>query len=274
MSDLAWIALSLCGRIGLKTLRALAAQFGSTQAILEADIKTLCEVRGVGKVTATAIRNVNLVETEKLLAQWQKAGVTVLTPDHYPAALRRVEDAPPILMMRGSLSAMPCAAIVGTREPSTQALAVTRRLSQRLVEQGYAIVSGMAVGIDTQAHQSALALGGITYAVLGSGVLNLYPPENHALAARIAWTGALLSELRPTAPPASPTLVARNRIITGLCEKVFVIETDDDGGAMHAARFARAQGRALYVLDCAASGNRTLLNDGARLLDAELSNFE
>jgi DNA processing protein len=110
--------------------------------------------------------------------------------------------------------------------------------------------------------------------VLGSGVLNLYPPENHALAARIAWTGALLSELRPTAPPASPTLVARNRIITGLCEKVFVIETDDDGGAMHAARFARAQGRALYVLDCAASGNRTLLNDGARLLDAELSNFE
>ncbi len=270
MSDLAWVALSLTGRIGLKTLRALLGRFGTAQAVLDADETALREVHGVGKVIAAAIQQINLPQVENLVQQWRKAGVHVLLPEQYPALLRELDDAPPVLFVRGTLTEMRGAAIVGTRAPSPQALDVAQRLSAALVEQDYTIVSGLALGIDAAAHQAAGDSGGISVAVLGSGVLNVYPPEHRQLAAQVAWTGALLSEVRPDAQPSSSALVARNRIISGLSEKVFIVETDDDGGAMHAARFARAQGRALYVLNSAAGGNRALLDNGALPFDNDL----
>jgi DNA processing protein len=271
MTDLAWLALSLTGRIGLKTLRALLAHFGSTNAILNASDSDLREVSGVGKVLAASIRQINLLDVEALMLRWKQAGVHVMMPDDYPAPLRELEDAPAVLFVRGDLRDMRSAAIVGTREPSAQALAVARRLSATLADQNITIVSGLARGIDAVSHQSALEVGGVCTAVLGSGVLNIYPPEHQRLGLQVAWVGAMVSEVRPDAQPSSSALVARNRIITGLSERVFVIETDDDGGAMHAARFARSQGRTVYALEINASGNRALLESGALPFDLHLN---
>jgi DNA processing protein len=271
MTDLAWLGLSLTDRIGLKTLRALLAHFGNAKAVLGASEGELREVSGVGKVLAASIRQVNLLQVEALLLRWKQAGVKILMPDDYPQPLRELEDAPAVMFVRGELSELRGAAIVGTREPTTQSLAVARKLSVTLAEQNYTIVSGLALGIDAAAHQSAVEVGGVCVAVLGSGVLKIYPQENRSLALQVAWVGAMLSEVRPDAQPSASALVARNRIITGLSEKVFVIETDDDGGAMHAARFAKAQGRTVYALDIAASGNRALIESGALPFDADLN---
>jgi DNA processing protein len=132
----------------------------------------------------------------------------------------------------------------------------------------------MALGIDSAAHIGALAcLGGVTTAVLGSGVLNVYPPGNRALAEAIRQRGALLSEVHPDAQPKPSTLVARNRIISGLCEAVIVVETESDGGAMHAARRAIDQGRRVYTLESDASGNRALIEAGASVIKPDLSGF-
>jgi DNA processing protein len=275
MTDLAWLGLSLTDRIGLKTLRALLAHFGNANAVLAASEAELREVSGVGKVLASSIRQINLLQVEALMLRWKQAGVKILLPDDYPAPLRELDDAPAVMFVRGELSQMRSqmrgAAIVGTREPTALALEVARKLSVTLAEQNTTIVSGLALGIDAAAHQSALEVGGVCVAVLGSGVLNIYPQENRSLALQVAWVGAMLSEVRPDAQPSASALVARNRIITGLSERVFVIETDADGGAMHAARFARVQGRDVYALDIAASGNRALLESGALPFDMHLN---
>jgi DNA processing protein len=133
------------------------------------------------------------------------------------------------------------------------------------------IVSGLALGIDTQAHIGALGARGRTLAVLGSGVLRVYPEHNLNLAEAILKQGALLSEIAPNAPPSPATLVARNRIISGLCDRLIVVETTVDGGAMYAARRAVEQGREVYTLDLGASGNRALIAEGARPLSLDLA---
>jgi DNA processing protein len=128
------------------------------------------------------------------------------------------------------------------------------------------------VGVDTAAHLGAMASPeGYTLAVLGSGVLNVYPPENHNMEKGILQRGAFLCEVHPKAKVNSPALVARNRIISGLSEGVIVVETEIDGGAMHAARFAKLQGRKVYVVENDASGNRALLADGAVPISPDLS---
>jgi DNA processing protein len=147
--------------------------------------------------------------------------------------------------------------------PSLQARIAANRLAAHFTREGYTIVSGLALGIDTLAHQATLSHSGTTLAVLGSGVLNVYPPENAKLADQISKNGALLCEVHPDAPVSTPGLVARNRIITGLCERVIVVETEVDGGAMHAARFALLQGRQVYAVESPASGNKALLANGA-----------
>jgi DNA processing protein len=179
--------------------------------------------------------------------------------------LYALDDAPPTLFVRGHWEPLSdkTVAIVGTREPSPAAEQVAKELSMELAERGYTIVSGLAVGIDAAAHHGALAVAGHTLAVLGSGVLNVYPPQHQDLAEAIQLRGALLSEVQPFAETNASALVARNRIITGLSQQVIVVETATDGGAMHAARFAGLQRRRLYTLDLPASGNRALLANGA-----------
>ncbi len=274
MTDAAWVALSLVERLGGKTLYTLLEQFDNDpRAVLAADEADLRQVRGVGATLAARIRAMNIAAVEQALPRWQQAGVTVLTLHDaaFPLRLRALPDAPPTLFVRGGVPAAwdRSAAIVGTREPTPESLRLAQTLASDLSERGYLIVSGLALGVDAAAHLGALAVPcGVTLGVLGCGVLNIYPPANAPLAEAIARRGALVSEVQPATAPSASNLVARNRIITGLSDMVIVIETEADGGAMHAARFALAQGRRLYAVDSAASGNRALIEAGAVALDA------
>ncbi len=275
MVDPAWVALSLIDRVGAKTLRALMARFGDARAVLNADVSSLREVRGIGPKIAAAIVAVDLARVEQAIPLWESAGVHLLTLDDaaYPARLRRVDDAPPTLFVRGDWHDRPgpVVAVVGTRRPSPQAEQAASDLGAALARQGVTVVSGLALGIDTQAHIGAIGGGGRTLAVLGSGVLRIYPEHNLKLAETIMKYGALISEIAPNAPPSPANLVARNRIISGLCDRLIVVETSIDGGAMYAARRAFEQGREVYALDLDASGNRALIAEGARPLSVDLA---
>lgn len=275
MSDVGWIALSLTGRIGNKTLQALLKHFeGDTAAILRADAKILQQVPGVGPKIAQSIRAINLNHVEQAVLYWRQAGVRVLTmQDHdYPVQLKALEDAPPTLFVRGqNISIGKSLAIVGTRNPSDEARNFAQNLSTYLVERGYTIISGLALGIDSAAHYGAIILPeGRTVAVLGCGVLNIYPAAHQRLAEKIMLEGFVVSEVNPGNTTSPANLVARNRIITGLSDGVIVVETAADGGAMYAARFANQQGRPVYTVDSGASGNRALMAAGAVVLPKEL----
>lgn len=267
--DVAWVALSIQPRIGLKVIEALRQHFaGDLYAALAADSKTLQRVPGIGAKTAASIRAIQLAQVQAQIAQWQAANVYII-PYHdprYPHLLHDLAFPPATLFVRGAWPpTLPSAALVGTRTPGEVAQQATRRLAGRLVEQGCTIVSGLAYGIDQIAHQATLNADGRTIAVLGCGVRNIYPPAHQALAENLlAQGGTLVSEAAPDAPVSTPLLVSRNRIISGLSQHVVIIETAIDGGAMHAARSATAQGRRLYTLNLpGASGNQALLNTAA-----------
>jgi DNA processing protein len=277
--DPAWVALSLLRHVGGRTMRNLLHSFADDpHQVLCADAAALRRVPGVGPKIAEAIQRIDLHETAQALERWQAAGIRPLTlfDPAYPARLRALDDAPPTLFWYGEWepprTPFKAAAVIGTRSPSQQAEAAARKLSWLLADAGYVIVSGLALGIDSAAHLAALP--STTLAVLGSGILNLYPPEKHELAAAVRKHGALLCEVRPDAGVNAAGLVARNRIITGLCEAVVVVETGIDGGAMHAARFARVQNRRLYAVDLPASGNYALLESGAHPVPLEAQNLD
>lgn len=276
MTDPAWVALSLVEHVGGKTLRALMQHFnGDTRAILAADAASLQRVPGVGPVIARNIRAVNLALIEQALPRWQAAGVDCVTLDapQYPPRLRQLPDAPPTLFVRGRWPSLTdkVAAVIGTRSPSAQARHNAGLLGAELAERGYIVVSGLALGVDAAAHLGALAVPeSITLAVLGCGVLNVYPRANLPLAEAVRQRGALIAEVHPESTPNPAALVARNRIITGLSDVVIVVETGVNGGAMYAARFALKQGRTLYAVENDSGGNRELLREGALPLAPDL----
>lgn len=277
MADPAWVALSLTRHLGGKTMRALLDHFNhDLAAISNASIPQLQAVPGVGPRIAAAIHAIDYGETACKMAAWTRAGVEIITRHDpaFPPPLRTLDDAPPTLFALGQLpdfQRVSAFAVVGTRHPSPVAQGAAQQIGAALAEAGYHVVSGLALGIDAAAHMGALSVPtGCPVAVLGSGVLNIYPSQNRGLAQAVRQRGALICEVAPDADVATPGLVARNRIITGLCDGVIIVETSIDGGAMHAARFSRLQGRPIWVLDLPASGNRALLADGARLLTQNL----
>lgn len=275
----AWIALSLTDRVGGKTIRALMQHFGDINAVLKADAAELQAVPGIGSKIAGSIRAIDLQQAQKLIDHWHKDEISILILEDadYPARLKELDDAPPVLFVRGRCPLDRAVAVVGTRSPSPESENIAKRLSAALAEQGYTVVSGLAHGIDTNAHFGALGVqNGRTLAILGSGVSNIYPEENHSLADAILMdnVGALMSEVAPSLSPSSSRLVARNRIISGISQAVIVVETGVDGGAMHAARRGFEQGRKIYALDIAASGNRALIDAGAMAMNPDFSNLD
>lgn len=269
------VALCLIPQLGSKTLARLLDHFGSRETLLSASTPDLLAVPRVGPRLAEAIRAVDLARTQADIAAWRAAGITILLRDEillptslYPAALKPLNDAPPVLFWMGQPPppSAQAVAIVGTRTPTDPASRLVADLARTLAEHGWTVVSGLAAGIDTTAHQGALEAGGHTLAVLGCGVQIVYPPGNAALAARVRQQGALLSEVHPQAAPNSPALVARNRLISGLAQAVIVVEAGATSGSLHAAHFARLQGRVVYTIESSAPGNRQLLATGARPL--------
>lgn len=269
---LPWLALSLSPNIGAATLNNLLETFDhDLDAVLEAPSYELMRVRGVGAKIASEIGAIDLDRLAQELDAWRAQGIEILQPggDHYPQPLKETSDLPLALFtsrVMPSETWSNAAAIVGTREPSKEARYITLQLAMRLARAERTVVSGLALGIDTAAHAGALSADGLTVAVLGSGIGNIYPEANRPLAERIREKGALLSETHPSWSAKAQRLVSRNRIISGLCRAVIVVESDADGGAMHTARFAVEQGRPVYTFDLPAGGNQRLIADGALVL--------
>ena len=192
----------------------------------------------------------------------------------YPAALTTIVDPPPVLWTRGRAEALsaPAVAIVGSRAASPYGLAVAEQLAADLAANGLVIVSGLARGVDSAAHRGALAAGGVTVAVLGSGVDVIYPPEHAPLAKAIDATGAVISELVPGTSPQQWFFPLRNRIISGLSRAVVVIEASEKSGSLITARCALDQGRDVLavpgnVLSGRNRGAHALLKDGAKIVE-------
>src|SRR5437763_677172 len=200
---------------------------------------------------ATTRREVDL---DRELARVARAGVVLLTWDdpRYPARLRQIAGAPPVLYVKGAL--LPeddlALAVVGTRRMTSYGRDVTARLAGELTAAGLTIVSGLARGVDACAHEAALRAGGRTLAILGCGVDVVYPADHRALAARIAerGQGALVSEFHLGTPPDAPNFPARNRLISGLALGVLVTEAPAKSGALITTDFAAEQGRDIFAV--------------------------
>lgn len=274
----ALIMLNRTPGIGPARMRALCQAFGGAAAVLAAPADALARVRGCGEKVAEAIRaTADSFDVDRELARAKAADARIITQadDDYPAPLRELYDAPMCLYVRGVLQPSDTLAlgIVGTRRASQYGLAQAERLAYGAAKAGFTIVSGLARGIDTAAHQGALKAGGRTLAVLGGALDRLYPPENRELADAIAnGHGAIISEFSMGREPDRTTFPYRNRIISGLSKGVLVVEAGLSSGAMQTADHALEQGRSVFAvpgrvdLD-AARGPHRLIKDGARLVE-------
>lgn len=262
--------------IGPITLNRLLEEFGGDPgAILRSDKRRLESVRGVGAETSAALLNwrthFDLKREEERLAGADAAFITARDAG-YPRLLKEIND-PPIGLYRkgGYLFGQPCIAIVGSRRTTLYGQSVAKKLAAQLAQLGFCVVSGLARGIDTAAHEGALSVGGKTVAVLGCGIDIVYPPENLDLYRRIVGTGAVLSEFPFGRKADRQTFPMRNRVVSGISEGVVVVESDASGGAMITARFAGEQGRLIFAVpgridQATSNGCHQLIRDGATLL--------
>ncbi len=190
-------------------------------------------------------------QLERLLVGDTELGIVTVLDEDYPANLSRVFNRPPFLFVRGRLLAgdAQSVAVVGTRQPSDAGRRTTRELAAGLAEAGVTVVSGLARGLDTDAHTGALAAGGRTIAILGSGIRCPYPPENADLASRIGRSGAVVSQFWPDAPPSRTSFPRRNVVTSGMSLATVVVEASVTSGARLQARLAREHGRPVFLLD-------------------------
>lgn len=212
----------------------------------------------------------------RAIARRRAAGLIPLawTDPGYPASLLTTTDPPAVLWVRGEIGALhrPAVALVGARAATPAALETAAELAHDLAEAGLVIVSGLARGVDAEAHRGALATG-LTVAVLGCGADRVYPPEHDGLAGRVASSGgALVSELPPGAAPHAHHFPLRNRLISGLSRAVVVVEASERSGSLITARLALEQGREVMAVPGSVAGGRNrgahaLLRDGAVLVD-------
>jgi DNA processing protein len=256
LTDL-FLLLSIEG-IGPGKIRNLLAKFRSTKNILSADYQSLMNVEGISTNLAKRIRKTSQdresIEkfTEKELKKLEKLGgklITIWDPE-YPTLLKKIYDPPILFYILGEFtdSDQYSIAIVGTRQPTNYGKVQTEKISMDLAKQGITIISGMARGIDSIAHNAAIKSGGRTIAVIGSGLDVIYPAENRKLFEKIAENGAVVSEFTLGTKPDAQNFPRRNRIISGLSLGVVVIETATSGGAMQTAAFALDQNREVFAL--------------------------
>jgi DNA processing protein len=270
-----YIGFSHVGGIGGARIRMLLAAFGELGAAWNASEN---ELRAAG-LGPTLARNVvarrGELDLDSELGRVEASGYGIISwdDDSYPRRLREIDAPPPLLYCWGRLEDRDQAAfaVVGTRKPSAYGQQVGRELATLLASGGVTVVSGMARGVDGLAHQAALDAGGRTIAVLGSGLDRVYPPEHRKLAARIASQGAVLSEFPLGRAPEPSNFPARNRVISGMCAGVVVIEAGESSGALITAGFAAEQGREVFAVPGSiynrhSAGTNRLIADGARPL--------
>lgn len=272
------VRLACVTGVGSAFRRQLLAHFGSPRGIFAAAPRELAAVTRIGpKLAAAIVAAGSSGAAEELLVLCRREGVDVLVEGFpgYPGLLSRIDDPPGVIFVRGGLE--PCdslaVSVVGARHASPYGRRIASQLAGGLVRAGYTVVSGLARGIDAAAHRGALDAGGRTIAVLGSGVLAIYPPEHVDLAAEAIGRGAVVSEAPPLAEPTVGSFPRRNRIVSGLSLGTVVVEAAERSGALITARLAGEQGREVFAvpgqIDCrTARGCHALIRDGAKLVQS------
>jgi len=273
---LPWFQLKSTPGVGNHIFKRLIDAFDSAEAVIRAPRQALTRIDGVSERLATAIKQNNLpdtVENELNRVHQKGSRIVTLADRDYPALLLEIPDPPPFLYVYGELPAnLNNIAMVGSRHATRYGLSTTKLLSRDLVKHGLTIVSGMARGIDTAAHEGALAAGGKTVAVLGSGLAYIYPRENEKLFHRIAEQGAVISEFPLDAEPEGHHFPMRNRIISGLTLGTVVVEATLRSGSLITARLAAEQNREVFAVPGSiksfkSTGTHTLIKQGARLVE-------
>jgi DNA processing protein len=263
-----WLRLSLSENVGPITFQQLISRFGTAAKAIEA----LPELSQRGGMR----RGLKLYDAERAsvdLARGRKFGARAIAicENDYPSLLREIPSAPPIIWVMGKseIASRPALGIVGARNASAIGLRFTRNLAGQLAEAGFAIVSGLARGIDTAAHEATLQTG--TIGVVAGGIDHFYPPENEKLQRAIAEHGLLICENPPGSIPKAEHFPRRNRIISGLASGTIIIEAAMRSGSLITARFANEQGREVFAvpgspLDPRCEGTNRLIKDGAHML--------
>jgi len=273
------VLLTMVEGIGARTYQRLLEKFGSATAILDASRSDLSgfEFLKPGTVAQLTSARSRLDPTRIVeLCEQDQIDILSLREERYPAPLRTIPDPPPILYVKGTLlpSDSFSIAVIGTRRYTQYGERQTERLTSALAQNGFTIISGLALGIDGIAHRATLKAGGRTLAVLGSGLHRIYPSEHKPLAQMIVESGGcLMSEYPPDHPATKWTFPQRNRIVSGLSLGVLVVEAPLRSGAMISARLAGEQGRDIFAVPGSiesptSSGCNQLIRDGAYITES------
>jgi DNA processing protein len=276
MKELHWIGLKSIPGIGNVIFRRLLERFETPEAVLSASPAALSAVRGVNSDAVEAIadgRWRSFAEQECNRLSASGARLVTFTSAEYPKSLFEIPDPPPFLYLRGELRSHETSiAIVGSRRATALGIQTTTRLAGALASHGITVTSGMARGVDTAAHNGALAAGGRTIGVLGCGIDKVYPPENRTLFQKMAEKGCLVSEFPLGTMPLAENFPRRNRIISGLSRGVLVVEAAENSGSLITAQYALEHGRDVFAVPgnisfATSRGSNRLIKQGAKLVD-------
>lgn len=270
------LALHSVNGLGPIRLKALLEHFQDPKLVWEADSRELLKIGISQNVVSLLVETRKKLEPEKYLESVEKSGIKFITifDEEYPKLLKQIYDPPTVLYYRGEI--LPgderAIAVVGTRKVTGYGKLVTEKFATELADMGITVVSGLARGVDTEAHRAAIAAGGRTIAVLGGGLNRIFPPENTNLAEKIAGgSGAVVSEFPPDHPSLPGNFPARNRIISGLSRAVLVTEAAEDSGSLITAKCALDQNRDVFavpgpITSELSKGPALLIKAGARLV--------
>lgn len=271
-----YLALKSVKGISDETVSKVLGRLGTLDGVFDLGVTELAEA-GFNQRQAQAVisRNVDrkFVEDQINLARKHNIDITTIEEGGYPPMLREIHSPPAVLFSRGRLEPlrMPCIAVVGSRNASRTSMAYTEKLSEDLAEVGFNVVSGFAAGIDIHAHRGALKKG-YTTAVLGNGLMSLYPEANVRYADKVCESGCFLSEFPLDEPPHARNFPIRNRIISGVSHGVVVVEASTKSGSLITARYANEQGREVFAVPASPDSRNRATNDliknGARLIES------
>lgn len=262
--------------VGPEKARKLLEHFKGAKNVYEADRNEYLSVEGITQSDAQKLSDKSLDLSNHIIETCEKDKIQIITIDDakYPEKLKNIWAPPIVLYVKGELPQIDgrlTIAVVGTRRPTLSALAVSRQISAQLSRRGVLVVSGMAKGVDASAHTGAIKVGCPTLAVLGCGVDVCYPPENRNLKEAIEKNGAVISEFPPNTRPLAGNFPVRNRIISGLCDGVLVVEAGERSGALITANHALEQGRDVFAIpgnieNEKSLGTNSLIKQGAYLV--------
>ncbi|MGE5405537.1 MAG: DNA-processing protein DprA [Candidatus Saccharibacteria bacterium] len=260
--------------LGYKGILKLRERFGTYQAAWSAPLKQLSDVVGPKALPALAELRGEL-DPERQLQRYTDSGIFVIAEyeELYPVVLKQIHSWPPALFCRGRIDALrqPAVGIVGSRKATPYGRKVARMLGRELAESGVIVVSGLARGIDAEAHWGALDGGGYTIGILGNGPDIVYPRENKELYQKVAERGLIMSEWLPGTAPDAKNFPIRNRIISGLSNGVVVVEAQERSGALITVDFALEQGRDVFavpgpITSETSTGTNNLIKQGAKMI--------